>query len=190
MEELWSLLLIVFESGSWYAPAIFILFHVIRQFLFIPPAVVCIAGGLLFGMVPGILYSLIGLTGASIFFYLLMKQAPAAEGKLRRIKHRLVGRYRDLTIAQVMLLRLIPVIHYHLLSFCLYERNRSFKVFVRASFLANIPFTIFYTLFGEYIGHFNAITGALLTTAILLFTYLVREKIAFIKWREFFNSTT
>ncbi|WP_335376403.1 hypothetical protein [Bacillus sp. JJ1122] len=47
MEDVWSLLLIVFESGSWYAPATFILFHVFRQFLFIPPAVVCIAGGLL-----------------------------------------------------------------------------------------------------------------------------------------------
>jgi uncharacterized membrane protein YdjX (TVP38/TMEM64 family) len=190
MEELWSLLLIVFESGSWYAPAIFILFHVFRQFLFIPPAVVCIAGGLLFGMIPGILYSIIGLTGASILFYIIMKQAPAAEGKLRRIKQRLVGRYRDLTIAQVALLRLIPVIHYHLLSFCLYERNRSIKIFVRASLLANIPFTIFYTLFGEYIGHFNAITGAILTASILLFTYLIREKIAFIEWREFFDTTT
>lgn len=189
MENLWSLLLIIFESGSWYAPAIFILFHVFRQFLFIPPAVVCIAGGLLFGMIPGIVYSLIGLTGASILFYTLMKQAPATTNKLSKLKNRLVGRYRDLTVAQVALLRLIPVIHYHLLSFCLYERNGSFKVFVKASLLANIPFVIFYTVFGEYIGHFSVMKGVFLAAAILVFTYLLREKIAFIKWREFFDPT-
>jgi len=190
MEDVWSLLLIVFESGSWYAPAIFILFHVFRQFLFIPPAVVCIAGGLLFGMIPGILYSLIGLTGASILFYTMLKQAPAMTNKFIKLKHRLVGQYRDLTVAQVSLLRLIPIIHYHLLSFCLYERNRSFKFFLKASFLANIPFVIFYTVFGEYFGQFNAITGAILIGAILLSSYLLREKVAFIKWREFFHPTT
>lgn len=189
MEDVWSLLLIVFESGSWYAPAIFILFHVFRQFLFIPPAVVCIAGGLLFGMIPGILYSLIGLTGASILFYTIMKQAPAMTIKLSKLKNRLVGRYRDFTVAQVSLLRLIPIIHYQLLSFCLYKRNNRFKVFVKASLYANIPFVIFYTVFGEYIGDISVITGVILAAAILVVTYLLREKIAFIKWREFFDPT-
>lgn len=189
MEDVWSLLLIVFESGSWYAPVIFILFHIFRQFLLIPPAMVCIAGGLLFGMIPGILYSLIGLTGASILFYTLLKQAPAATSKLSKLKNRFVGQYRDLTVAQVALLRLIPIIHYHLLSFCLYERNRSFKFFLKASLLANIPFVILYTVFGEYVGHFSAMTGVVLLVTIIVFVYLLREKVTFIKWREFFNLT-
>lgn len=118
---------------------------------------------------------------------MIMKQAPSATNKLSNLKNRLVGRYRDLTVAQVALLRLIPVIHYHLLSFCLYERHRSLKVFVKVSIIANIPFVIFYTLFGEYVGHFNAMTGALLISIILLFTFLLREKIAIYKMAGIFR---
>lgn len=188
MDDAWSMLLVVIEAGGWYAPVIFILFHVFRQFVFVPPAVVCIAGGLIFGVVPGIVYSLLGLSGASILFYLLMRQIPEMMKKLSRLKKRLVGRFRDLTVAQVALLRLVPVIHYQLLSFCLYERKNSFKDFMFASFLANIPFVIFYTIFGEYIGEFDSITGLILMSVFMLLAYLLREKITFIKWREFFES--
>lgn len=188
MDDAWSMLLVVIEAGGWYAPVIFILFHVFRQFVFVPPAVVCIAGGLIFGVVPGIVYSLLGLSGASILFYLLVRQIPEMMNKLSRLKKRLVGRFRDLTVAQVALLRLVPVIHYQLLSFCLYERKSSFKDFMFASFLANIPFVIFYTIFGEYIGEFDTITGLILMSVFMLLAYLLREKITFIKWREFFES--
>lgn len=188
LDDAWSMLLVVIEAGGWYAPVIFILFHVFRQFVFVPPAVVCIAGGLIFGVVPGIVYSLLGLSGASILFYLLMRQIPEMMKKLSRLKKRLVGRFRDLTLAQVALLRLVPVIHYQLLSFCLYERKSSFKDFMFASFVANIPFVIFYTIFGEYIGEFDTITGLILMSVFMLLAYLLREKITFIKWREFFES--
>lgn len=184
------MLLIVIQAGGWYAPVVFILFHVFRQFVFLPPAIVCIAGGLLFGVVPGIVYSLIGLSGASILFYFLVSQIPGMMNKLSRLKKRLVGRFRDLTVAQVALLRLIPVIHYQLLSFCLYERKNSFKDFMLASFLANIPFVIFYTIFGEYVGEFGTGTGLILMIVFLLLAYMLREKITFIKWREFFDTTT
>ncbi|HAQ08048.1 MAG TPA: alkaline phosphatase [Bacillus bacterium] len=187
MDYMRSLLLILVESGGWYAPALFILFHILRQFLFIPPAVVCIAGGLLFGILPGIIYSLIGLSAASIVFFILIEKVPETMNKLSKLKKRLFGPYRDLTISQVALLRLIPFINYHLLSFCLFDRKRNFNGFMRASFFANIPFVIFYTAFGEYIGHFNVIWAFIMIGAILIFAYMLREKIAFIKWREFFK---
>lgn len=186
---MWSLLLILVKSGSWYAPALFILFHILRPFLFIPPAVVCIAGGLLFGIVPGIIYSLIGLSAASVVFFILIEQVPETMNKLSKLKKRLFGPYRDLTVAQVALLRLVPVINYHLLSFCLFDRKRNFTEFMRASFIANIPFAIFYTVFGEYIGHFNAAVGLIMLGVVLIFAYLLREKIAFIKWQEFFKTS-
>ncbi len=187
MDDAWSMLLIIVESGSWFAPIVFILFHVFRQFIFIPPAVVCIAGGLLFGVVPGIIYSLVGLTGASILFYVLMKKIPETLQRLSRLKKRLVGRFRDLTVTQVALLRLIPLIHYQLLSFCLYERKKDFKEFMLASFLANIPFVIFFTVFGESIGDFDAFAGSFLIIGLLVLAYLLREKSTLIKWREFFD---
>lgn len=81
------------------------------------------------------------------------------------------------------------MIHYQLLSFCVYERKSSFKDFMFASFLTNIPFVIFYTIFGEYVGEFDTVTGLILISVFLLLAYLLREKITFIKWREFFDST-
>lgn len=189
MDDAWSMLLIIVESGSWFAPVLFVFLHVFRQFIFIPPAVVCVAGGLLFGVVPGIIYSMIGLTGASILFYFLMKKIPDTMQKLTRWKQRLVGRFRDLTVTQVALLRLIPLIHYQLLSFCLYERKKDLKDFLLASFLANIPFVIFFTIFGERIGDFDALAGSIEIIGLLLLTYLFREKITLIKWREFFDTT-
>ncbi|CAM3961231.1 TVP38/TMEM64 family protein [Mesobacillus thioparans] len=190
MDDAWSMLLIIVESGSWFAPIVFILFHVFRQFIFIPPAVVCVAGGLLFGVVPGIIYSLVGLTGASILFYVLMKKIPETMQRLSRLKKHLVGRFRDLTVTQVALLRLIPLIHYQLLSFCLYERKKDFKEFMLASFLANIPFVIFFTVFGESIGDFDAFAGSFLIIGLLVLAYLLREKSTLIKWREFFDVTS
>ncbi|WHX39558.1 VTT domain-containing protein [Mesobacillus sp. AQ2] len=189
MDDAWSMLLIIVESGSWFAPVLFVFLHVFRQFILIPPAVVCVAGGLLFGVVPGIIYSMLGLTGASILFYFLMEKIPDTMQKLSRLKKRLMGRFRDLTVLQVALLRLIPLIHYQLLSFCLYERKKEFKEFMMASFLANIPFVIFFTIFGERIGRFDALAGSFVVICLLLLTYLFREKSTLIKWRKFFDTT-
>ena len=50
------------DSNQMIAPVLFIAFHIIRPFLFIPVAFICITGGLLFGMTYGVVYSLIGVT--------------------------------------------------------------------------------------------------------------------------------
>ena len=66
MNEDLSLLLIMVEAGGIFAPVAFILFHLLRSFLFIPVSIVVIAGGVLFGTVWGTIYSVIGLMGVSI----------------------------------------------------------------------------------------------------------------------------
>ena len=45
MNEKLTLLMSYVQSGSVFAPLIFITFHLLRQFLFIPVIVVCISGG-------------------------------------------------------------------------------------------------------------------------------------------------
>lgn len=67
MNEDMSLLLVLMEAGGVFAPLAFILFHLLRSFLFIPVPVVLISGGVLFGTLWGTLYSVVGLMGVSLF---------------------------------------------------------------------------------------------------------------------------
>ena len=53
MDDKLMLVLSYIQSGSVFTPFIFIAFHILRQPLFIPVFVVCMAGGILFGPVFG-----------------------------------------------------------------------------------------------------------------------------------------
>jgi uncharacterized membrane protein YdjX (TVP38/TMEM64 family) len=189
MNEDLSLLLIMVEAGGIFAPIAFILFHLLRSFLFIPVSVVIIAGGVLFGTVWGTIYSIIGLMGVSIFFYAFIDRMPKTQNRIIKIKNRWFGEYRNLTVGQIAILRLIPFVHYHLLSFCLKQRKPKFKEYMKASLITNIPIAFFCTIFGEYISSFTP-TFIFITLLVLTgLVYILREKQNVIKWKEFFKRT-
>ena len=127
MDDGLSLLFVIIEAGGILAPIVFIFFHIFRQFLFIPVTLVCMAGGILFGSVFGTLYSLIGLFLCSLFFYFVIGKLPKTHEKLSRLKRKWFGEFRNVTVTQSAILRLIPFIHFHLLNFCLIEKNQKFS---------------------------------------------------------------
>jgi uncharacterized membrane protein YdjX (TVP38/TMEM64 family) len=174
------------EASGYLAPVLFILFHILRQFLFIPVALVCMAGGVLFGSIFGTLYSLIGLTLLSITFYFVIKSFTSFYEKLLRLKEKWFGRNATLTTGQIAILRLIPFVHYQLLNLCLLERKKKLKPFIRASVLSNIPLAFFYTVFGQYIKQFSPPILVMIFLALIVLFYLLREKVRVIEWREFF----
>lgn len=190
MDDKLALLLVMVETGGILAPIAFIFFHFLRQFLFIPVVVICIAGGILFGTVAGTIYSIIGLSVSSILFFILIERMPKTYRKLSRIKKKWFGEYRNLTVGQVTILRLIPFIHYHLLSFCLYERNSSLQQYMKASFLTNLPLAFFYTVFGEFISQFTPTLILIILFSLSLLVYVLREKVSIIKWDDFFKAST
>ncbi|MFC8574687.1 TVP38/TMEM64 family protein, partial [Heyndrickxia sporothermodurans] len=98
MNEQLLMLFSFVEGSAVLAPFMFILFHVLRQFLFIPVAVVCMAGGILFGSLLGIIYSLAGLMLLSVLFYGCIKKMPKTYEKLLKIKLKCFGQYAKLTI--------------------------------------------------------------------------------------------
>ncbi|MCA1056396.1 VTT domain-containing protein [Rossellomorea aquimaris] len=176
----------IMEASGYIAPVLFILFHVLRQFLFIPVALVCMAGGILFGSILGTVYSLIGLTLLSIIFYFAIKSFTSFYERLLRLKEKWFGRSADLTTGQIAVLRLIPFIHYQLLNLCLMQKNPQFKPFVRATFISNIPLAFFYTVFGQYIKQFSPPILLMILMALIVLFYLLREKVRVIQWNEFF----
>ncbi|MBS4191555.1 TVP38/TMEM64 family protein [Bacillus sp. FJAT-49705] len=188
MNDQLSLLFVMVETAGILAPIAFILFHVLRQFLFIPVPLVCITGGILFGSIFGSIFSIIGLMMSSILFYFLISRMPKTHSKLSKLKKRWFGEYRNLSVGQVVVLRLIPFIHYHLLNFCLIERNRSFHVYLKNSWITNFPLAIFYTVFGEFISRFTPSMILLILFSLGILVFILREKVTIIKWKEFFKT--
>ena len=187
MDEKLNLVMSYVHSGSVFAPFIFIVFHLLRQFLFIPVIVVCISGGILFGAALGSIYSIIGLTLANMGFYFIIGKFPKTQEKLFRLKNKLFGN-RKLNSRQIAVLRLIPFIHYYLLSLCLLETNKGLKNYFYLSLMTNIPVAVIYTIFGHYISEFSPTLIVIILFSLTVLLYLFRERQTVVPWKEFFHS--
>ncbi|WP_018662564.1 TVP38/TMEM64 family protein [Heyndrickxia acidiproducens] len=186
MEDRFMMLFSFVEISPVLAPAAFILFHVLRQFLFIPAAIVCIAGGILFGSLLGMVYSLIGLTLLCALFYFTIEKMPRVKQRLFHTKNRFLGPYAKLTVGQIAILRLIPFVHYQLLNLCLLERKPDYSGYLRNAIVTNIPLVFFYTVFGEFISRFTPAMAAMILIALSGLFFILREKVTILKWKEFF----
>ncbi|MHA6252067.1 TVP38/TMEM64 family protein [Oceanobacillus sp. CAU 1775] len=174
------------EVGGLFAPLLFICFHLLRPFLFIPVVFICITGGILFGPVAGSIYSLIGVTISSILFYGIYFKLPNTSKSLSRIKERVLGERSELTKSQIIILRLIPFIHFHLLSLCLIQITSGFKDYAKASLLSNIPLAFIYTSIGGTISNLSPVLISIIMVLLLPILYLLRKKEIIIKWKDFF----
>ena len=188
MDDKASFVMSFLEMSGIFAPIAFIAFHALRQFLFIPVVVVCLAGGLLFGTVFGTLFSLIGLTLSSYFLYFILKGFPAVYEKLQNIKRKWFGQYSNFTSGQIAILKLIPFMHFQLLCFCLMERKKTFSEYAISSFFTNIPVVVFYTVFGQFFQHFTPQIAIMILIALSMLIVVLREKVVVIKWKDFFNA--
>lgn len=187
MNEKMAILFAFIESSGVLAPVAYILFHIFRQFLFIPVAIVCMAGGLLFGAMLGTIYSIIGLTLSSIVFYYLFQKMPSTFSKILKMKEKWLGKKVHFTIGQIAILKLLPFIHFHLLSLCLVELSSSFHKYLKSSIYTNLPIALFYTLFGQFMRDFTPTMIIVLFLSLSVLFYLLREKQVIIKWSEFFR---
>ncbi|GAA0333436.1 hypothetical protein GCM10008967_25240 [Bacillus carboniphilus] len=186
MDSTMTLLFSFVETGGILAPVIFVSFHILRQFFFIPVPVVCMAGGILFGTTFGTLFSIIGLMVSCLLFYMVIEKMPKTYEKLMKVKVKWFGPHSRLTMGQITILRLIPFIHYHLLNVCMMDRARSFTRYVIGAFWSNLPLAFFYTVFGEFISGFTPTIAVVILVALSVLFYILREKVTVFKWKEFF----
>ncbi|MRH42906.1 TVP38/TMEM64 family protein [Aquibacillus halophilus] len=187
MEYISTYLMAIIETGGLFAPLLFIGFHLLRPMFFLPVVFICISGGILFGAVAGALYSVIGITLSSLIFYKMVKWMPNTFERLVKMKHKLIGENSRFTTPQIALLRLVPFIHFHLLSLCILEISSSFKDYMRSSLYSNIPLAVVYTSVGKWISTFSPIIMGSLLLGLLPFLYLLRRKEISIKWEDFFG---
>ncbi|WP_407269102.1 TVP38/TMEM64 family protein [Radiobacillus sp. PE A8.2] len=190
MEYLGTYLLAVIETGGLFAPLLFIGFHLVRPVFFFPVVFICISGGIMFGAVAGTLYSVIGITLSSLIFYGMVRKMPKMYDRLSRLKAKLLGKDAKLTTSQIALLRLIPFIHFHLLSLCILEASHDFKDYMRSSLFSNIPIAVVYTFFGRWLSSLSPMLMVAFLFALLPIIYLMRRKEIIYKWDDFFNVKT
>lgn len=190
LELVGDFIIMFIEKGGLFAPLLFISFHLLRPLLFLPVIFICISGGILFGAVAGTFYSLIGITLSSVIFYGLIHWMPETFKKLVHVKQKLVGRQSQITTPQITLLRLIPFIHFHLLSLCLIEASAGFKDYTKSSLLSSIPFTLIYTSIGQSLSNLSPLLMFIVFIFLLPIIYLLRKKESYIKWTDFFQENS
>ncbi|HLS10357.1 TVP38/TMEM64 family protein [Lentibacillus sp.] len=190
MELAGNYIMVFIETGGLFAPILFISFHLLRPLFFLPVVFICISGGVLFGTVAGTLYSVIGITLSSIIFYAVIRWMPKTFTKLVHLKQKLMGRHSEFTPSQIALLRLVPFIHFHLLSLCLIEISSNFKDYTKSSILTNIPLAVVYTSIGKWLSSLSPIHILMLLLVLLPFIYILRRKEIIIKWHDFFQVST
>lgn len=186
MEFFGNYLMTFIEMGGLFSPLLFIFFHLMRPLLFLPVVFICISGGILFGPVAGTIYSIIGISLSSVLFYRMIGRMPKSLHRLIHVKQKLLGKHAELTTSQVTLLRLVPFIHFHLLSLCLIEGSSSFKEYMKSSIFSNIPLAIIYTSIGGWISNLTPLYIFVFLIALLPCIYILRRKEIIIKWQDFF----
>lgn len=190
MEYIGASVKTIIETAGMFAPILFIALHLLRPLLFLPVVFLCITGGVLFGVIPGIIYSLIGMTLSSLIFYKMTERMPGTIQHFSRMKQKLFGKHTDLTTPQIAILRLIPFIHFHLLSLCLIEISNQMKDYIRASILTIIPLVIVYTSIGQSITTFSPVMTGSMMIGTLPILYAMRRKEIYISWHDFFEART
>ncbi|WP_010532434.1 TVP38/TMEM64 family protein [Lentibacillus jeotgali] len=190
MEQVSHYIMVFIETGGLFAPVLFISFHLLRPLFFLPVVLICISGGVLFGTVAGTLYSVIGITLSSLIFYAIIRWMPNTFAKLVNLKQKLMGKNSEFTTSQIALLRLVPFIHFHLLSLCLIEISSNFRDYTKSSILTNIPLAFVYTSVGKWISSLSPFHILILLLLMLPFIYILRRKEIIIKWNDFFQVST
>ncbi|MDY0408631.1 TVP38/TMEM64 family protein [Paracerasibacillus soli] len=184
MEQAGQYVMVFIETAGLFAPLIFISFHLLRPLFFVPVVFICVSGGILFGAFAGTLYSLIGITLSSIVFYLIVQWAPKTLQRFVNLRKRLL-KNTEFTTTQIAVLRLIPFIHFHLLSLCLLELSRNFKDYAKASIVSNIPIAFVYTTLGQWISTLSPLFVLIILLLFIPLIYVLRRKEIIIKWQDF-----
>ena len=141
--------------GIWAPLAYMGLFAVLPAFFF-PVAVLALAGGLLFGLWKGAVYTFIGaLINCSLMFWMARHAGRARIEAL--IQEKLSHRWRDRLdrlegregFALLILLRLIPAVPYNLINYAFGLTQMSYGTYILASAIGIIPGTFAFINIGD-----------------------------------------
>lgn len=186
MNEQTELLVQLMETSGFFAPIAFIAIHLIRQFLFIPVLIVCLAGGYLFGTFYGAVFSMLGLTISSLLNYHVFDLFPGIRYRLYEIKRKRFSPYVRLTDGQIAVLKMMPLMNFQMLNLLMMEKKHSFGQYAASSIITNLPVVVLYSFLGRSLQFLTLINAIIFVIILLLLMIILRQRIVIIKWKDFF----
>lgn len=137
-------------SYGTYAPIIFIILFTFVPLTLFPDAILAIAGGLIFGLVQGSLYVMIGaLFGATLSFLIARFYGDWLRAKLQGEKLLNIDRsVKQNGFLIVFLLRLIPLVPFDIISYSAGFSSIRYKDFILATLFGIIPGVLVYANIG------------------------------------------
>ncbi len=138
------------------APLLYIGLFVVLPVFFFPVAILALAGGLLFGLVWGSIYTFIGaiLNCALMFFMARYVGRARVEALLKKKlslvwQQRLAGSGGKKGFLLLVILRLIPAVPYNLINYAFGLTQMSFRAYLFASAIGIIPGTLVFINIGD-----------------------------------------
>ncbi|MCA0985885.1 TVP38/TMEM64 family protein [Guptibacillus algicola] len=169
------------SSFGFYAPLIFLIATIGRPFVLFPTSVLSIAGGLVFGPYVGTVLVVVGgSTGALLFFLAARKLGyNALPQALRRRGEKLEKGLSEQGFSYVLLLRLVPFLHFDLVSYVCGVSNVDKKKYYLATLVGMLPGALALNFLGASFLTNNiksVVIAAIVLFVLLLITLYIRKK--------------
>ncbi|WP_281976198.1 TVP38/TMEM64 family protein [Halobacillus litoralis] len=163
-------------------PLIFMGLYVIGPIIAFPTSVLSLGAAFAYGLWPGMLYIVIGATGAGVTGYLMGRFFGDSVLKFQQAEwsESIYYRMREQGFLYVFILRLIPLVGFDILSYSAGMTRVKISSFVIATVIGMLPGTFAYSLVGTSLasGDRTLIFIALSIFALLLVTtFLFRNKV-------------
>ncbi|MCA0985087.1 VTT domain-containing protein [Halobacillus yeomjeoni] len=171
----------ILSFGIW-GPIIFMGIYAIGPIVVFPTSVLSLAAAFAYGIWPGMLYIVIGATGAGITGYIMGRFFGDSVLKFHESKwaQKIYPKMKEQSFLYVFILRLIPIVGFDILSYLAGITRAKFGAFVLATVLGMLPGTFVYSLVGSSLasGNTTLIFIALtLFTLLLVVTFLFKNKV-------------
>ncbi|KGP71759.1 TVP38/TMEM64 family protein [Pontibacillus yanchengensis] len=174
----------ILSFGVW-GPLIFFLLYALGPIVFFPTSVMSLAAGIVYGVFPGVIYILLGATGAAATGYVMARYFGDSILKFHKFKwsDQIYEKVQERGFLYVLVLRLIPIMGFDILSYISGIARVKFGPFILASFLGMMPGTFAYAFLGSSIGEGDSSKIAIaigIFVILMLITYLLRNRVK--KW--------
>jgi uncharacterized membrane protein YdjX (TVP38/TMEM64 family) len=159
-----------FMAQTAWGPAIYFVLYAIRPLILFPASVLSMAGGFLFGPIPGVLYTILASNvSSSVVFYIgyFFGQDVIHHESSKNIVTRYAGRLRQHSFETALIMRFV-FIPYDLVSILSGFLQIRWVPFILATMLGSIPGTITFVLAGASLEFFEGNLPKMNPTTLLI----------------------
>lgn len=175
------------DNFGYLAPLIYILCFTLLPIAFFPVPVLALAAGLLFGFIPGTIYTMIGATlNSAIMFF--MAKVLAKDAVTSLLQKKLPEKWSSFLVdlddkkgfGVIFILRLIPAIPYNLINYGAGLTSIKFSNYILATFLGILPGTLVFLNIGNQALNIHDpafIVSIVLLILLTIFSLILGKKI-------------